>query len=124
MSARRATLLECDPRWVTAYGEEDAGASYLQFSCPEGHEGCWHTIPFSPALDGRQVHGGRTHWQRLAGSTFATLTLQPSIRRPPIYKDEADAVRQGCKAPIAAHLLCRLHIYITVGRIDFLSDSR
>lgn len=118
------TLLECDPRWVTAYGEEEAGASYLQFKCPEGHYNCWHTIPFTPALDGRVVHGGRTHWQRTGRPSFDDLTLQPSIRRRPAYASEADAIRWGCTPPVAKSLLCALHIYITAGKIDFLSDSR
>ncbi len=63
-------------------GAEHGAADAIRFLCPEGHEDCSHTIPFTPALDGAskpspQQNGA--HWQR-RGDTFETLVLSPSIR--------------------------------------------
>lgn len=83
---RKHTLAELSPEFVRwdgrEPGDEHGPADAIRFLCPEGHEDCSHTIPFSPDLGGSartspQRNGA--HWQR-TGETFETLVLSPSIR--------------------------------------------
>jgi hypothetical protein len=111
MSERRTRLVDCNPRWVTSRysGYDDGVVRGVFFDCPEGHEGCSHAIPFTPALDGTasetwQENGAQ--WQR-TGDTFETLTLSPSIRNAP--REDTG---------------CALHIFIRDGQIEFCGDSR
>lgn len=111
MSARRTRLADCNPHWISGRytGSESSVPCGVHFDCPEGHDGCSHAIPFTPALDGAaretwQANGAQ--WQR-TGDTFETLTLAPSIRREPRGPRE-----------------CALHIFIRDGQIEFCGDSR
>lgn len=108
----------------TAYGE--AVTRFVTFDCPEGHRDCWHTIPFTPTLDGTpasKTRGG-AQWGR-TGDTFETLTLTPSIRRVPSYKSREKAIADGCSPDnISDSLLCAFHGHITNGVITFTDDSR
>jgi hypothetical protein len=119
--------VDLNPKWGRSDDRE--AHRYITFDCPEGHDGCWHTIPFTPDLDGAQrisPQKNGAQWQRTGSNdrTFETLTLLPSIRRTPSYKSAADAIRDGCKFPVAPSLLCALHIYIKNGKIEFCADSR
>lgn len=122
---RKFRLVDCDPRWGTGYGDDVT--RYITFACPEGHEDCRHTIPFTPALDGSvqaspQQNG--VQWSRI-GDTFETLTLAPSIRRIPRYADRQAALDAGCLPEhITESMLCALHINVMGGVIDFCVDSR
>lgn len=121
---RKHRFVDCAPRFV----EDTAGVTrYVRFACPEGHEGCEHFIPFTPAIDGSlqsspQVNGAM--WER-TGDTFETLTLTPSIKRLPRYADRDAALAAGC---LEEHLLptmfCALHIHIVDGTIVFCDDSK
>jgi hypothetical protein len=114
--------MECNPSWVVVEGVTCG----IKFDCPEGHVGCWHSIPFVPAFHGEPPawYKARTTWKR-AGNTFNTLTLSPSIRRIPVYKNRDEALAQGALAEhIADELFCALHIYIKNGKIEFLADSK
>lgn len=106
--ARKTRLIDCDPRWGVDGGARHVDR-YITFDCPEGHDGCRHVIPLTPALDGApqtspQRNGAQ--WAR-TGDTFETLTLTPSIRRIP--NDAED---------------CAFHGFITAGQITFCGDSR
>lgn len=120
---RKTRLVDCNPRWGTAYGE--ALTKYLTFDCPEGHKGCWHTIPFTPTLEGQPgntTRAGAT-WQR-TGDTFETLTIRPSIRRVPVYASREDAIAQGAMVEhIEDHLLCAMHVNLVNGLFEFAGDS-
>lgn len=126
MTAQRLTRLsDCDPRWVVTGGSPDRCG--VSFACPEGHEGCRHVIPFTPALDGSPATGWQQNgaiWQRI-GDTFETLTLSPSIRREPTYASREAAIAAGA---LPEHLedthFCALHIFIRNGQIEFCGDSR
>jgi len=124
MSARRTRLVDCDPRWVVVAGGPHCGIS---FDCPEGHEGCRHIIPFTPALDGSPAVGWQSNgcmWQR-TGDTFETLTLSPSIRREPVYASVNAALAAGCLPEhVTPTLLCAFHGFIRDGQIEFCGDSR
>lgn len=119
MSARKFRLAECNPRW--------AATDAVTFDCPEGHEGCHHTIPFFPPLDGSPPPASQCNgvqWQR-AGDTFDTLTLAPSIRRQPSYQSKEDAIAAGCLPEyVMPTLLCALHVFVRDGAIEFCGDSR
>jgi len=104
---RKTQLVDCNPKWGTS--DAQLVTRYITFDCPEGHDHCWHTIPFTPALEGgaqisTQANGAI--WYR-TGETFETLTLVPSIRRIP---NRVDA--------------CAMHINITDGKIVFHADSK
>ena len=134
MSARRTRLVDCNPRWVTGRyaGAENDVPCGIHFDCPEGHEGCSHAIPFTPALDG----SARTSWQsnsaiwQRTGDTFETLVLSPSIRRNPTYASMAAALAAGA---LPEHLgdahFCAFHGFIggssgqQPGGIEFCGDS-
>jgi hypothetical protein len=106
VSERKTKLVDCDPKWADSYGEVEAGATHVMFDCPEGHEGCWHHIPFTPSLNGQAMTSAHAIWQR-TGETFETLTLSPSIAtRPPRPNG------------------CALHIHIANGQIEFCGDSK
>jgi len=110
VSGRRTRLVDCNPRWVTGRyaGRDDDTPVGVHFDCPEGHEGCDHAIPFTPALDGTATTTWQTNganWQR-TGDTFETLTLTPSINTPQ---------RQNG---------CAFHGFIANGEITFCGDSR
>lgn len=116
---RKTRLVDCNPKWVENYfgaGRVDA----IVFDCPEGHVGCKHVIPFTPALDGtvHAMEAGRG-WQR-SGDTFETLTLSPSIKRNPRHASREAAIAAGCIPEyVDDSLLCALHIFIQNGQIQF-----
>ena len=119
MSARRTRLIDCNPRWVSGRyaGRDDDTPVGVHFDCPEGHEGCDHAIPFTPAVGGGPAASWYTSgaiWQR-TGDTFETLTLSPSIRRTPA----SDA-----QAGDPPSFRCACHIFIRDGQIEFCGDSR
>lgn len=122
---RRTRLGDCDPKWVTV--GESGPARGVSFACPEGHEGCRHVIPFTPALDGSPAESwqhNRCVWQR-TGDTFETLTLSPSIRREPVYASREAALAAGVDEKyLEPTHLCALHIFIRDGQIEFCGDSR
>ena len=125
MTTRLHRLVDCDPRWVvTAGGSLERGVS---FACPEGHEGCRHVIPFTPALDGTAAEswqGNGCVWQR-TGDTFETLSLTPSIRREPVYASREAAIAAGAdERYLEPTHFCALHIFIRDGGIEFCGDSR
>jgi hypothetical protein len=110
---RRDRLVDCNPRWGT---NGDGVRRYVAFDCPEGHEHCFHVIPFTPALDGQKQDApkqGGPLWRR-TGQTFDTLTLTPSIRRRPVVNADSGRVISPCA----------MHIYIADGGIMFYGDSR
>lgn len=129
MSARKTRLVDCNPRWVTGRyaGRGDEVAVGVHFDCPEGHEGCSHAVPFTPALDGtysQSWQGNGAIWQR-AGDTFEALTLSPSIRRNPEHASREAAIAAGCIPEyITESLLCAFHGFVTNGAITFCGDSR
>lgn len=120
-ATRRTRLADCNPRWSSGSVESTKGAARaVHFDCPEGHEGCSHTIPFTPCFDGTLNNG----WHRF-GATFETLTLSPSIRRIPSHATREAAIAAGCIPELVTDaLLCACHIFITDGTIVFYSDSR
>lgn len=129
MSARKARLVDCNPRWISGRytGQPGDVARGVHFDCPEGHEGCSHAIPFTPAMDGSPSvtwqHNG-ANWQR-TGDAFATLTLSPSIRREPTYASRQAAIDAGCLPEhITDSLLCAFHGILTGGVFEFCGDSR
>lgn len=123
MSERRHRLVDCDPRWVNHQG----ALCGISFACPEGHEDCRHSIPFTPALDGTQApswYASGAIWQR-SGDTFETLALSPSIRREPVYASREAAIAAGAlPGHLAPMMFCALHVNIVEGRIEFCGDSR
>lgn len=129
MATRRTRLVDCNPRWVTGRyaGRDDDTPVGVHFDCPEGHEGCDHAIPFTPAVGGGPAASWYTSgaiWQR-TGDTFETMTLSPSIRRNPTYASREAAIAAGA---LPEHLndshFCALHIFIRDGQIEFCGDSR
>jgi hypothetical protein len=129
VSERRTRLVDCNPRWVTGRyaGRDDDTPVGVHFDCPEGHEGCSHAIPFTPALDGGPAASWYTSsaiWQR-TGDTFETLTLSPSIRRNPQHASREAAIAAGCIPEyITDSLLCAFHGFVRDGQIEFCGDSR
>lgn len=128
MSERRTRLVDCNPRWVSGrYTGHDADyTNGVHFDCPEGHEGCSHAIPFTPALDSSPSSSWQTNgaqWQRV-GDTFETLTLSPSIRREPTYASiEAAVAAGGIAEHVTPSMLCAFHGFIRGGTIEFCGDS-
>lgn len=128
---RRTRLVDCNPRWVTGrYVGQPAGddvARGVHFDCPEGHEGCSHAIPFTPALDGAPSASWQQNgaiWQR-TGDTFETLTLSPSIRRNPTYASREAAIAAGAlEQYLTPSMFCAFHGFIQGGQIVFCGDSR
>lgn len=131
---RKHRLVDCNPRWACWSGREEMDPpDAVQFDCPEGHVGCVHIIPFTPALDGaaqpiKQSNG--VQWQR-TGDTFETLVLSPSIARRPRHASREAAIAAGCiPEHITESMLCALHMFIggssgqTPGGIEFCGDSR
>jgi hypothetical protein len=107
-------LIDCNPRWT-----EDRRR--LRFDCPEGHDACWHTIPFTPDLDGAPQ---QALWERV-GDTFETLTLTPSLRRMPEFASREVAIAEGCIPEyVTEALLCAMHVNIVEGQFVFAGDSR
>ena len=123
MSARRTRLVDCNPRWAV----RDGVTCGVGFDCPEGHEGCAHTIPFTPALDGSPAaswYSSGAVWQR-TGDTFETLSLSPSILRNPVYASREAAIAAGADEKyLEPTHFCALHIFIKDGSIEFFGDSR
>jgi len=99
----------------------------VHFDCPEGHEGCSHVIPFSPAFDGSPTPGWQQNgavWQR-TGDTFETLTLSPSIRRIPTYASREAALAAGALPEyLNESHFCAFHGFIQNGQIVFCGDSK
>jgi hypothetical protein len=123
---RRHRLVDCNPHFV----ERQSGVQCaVYFECPEGHEGCKHVIPFTPALDGSAVSPASWHgrdgavWQR-AGDQLESLTLSPSIRRVQRYASREAALADGVEPEhFSESLTCALHIFIRNGAIEFCGDS-
>lgn len=121
MGARRHRLVDCRPRWTA---RADGIISWITFECPEGHAGCLHTIPFTPALDGSTFAPEHAVWERV-GESFEMLTLSPSIRRIPRHASREAAIAAGCIPEyIDDSLLCAMHVNLTSGAFDFAGDSR
>jgi hypothetical protein len=117
---RKHRLIDCNPRWVDNVSDVTC---YLNFLCPEGHEDCSHTIPFTPALDGTSQTSVMAQWER-RGDTFETLTLTPSIARHQRYKNREEAIADGCLLEyITETLFCRMHVNLVDGRFEFCGDS-
>lgn len=126
MGERRHRLVDCNPHFVARDGVECA----VYFECPEGHVGCKHIIPFTPALNGEALDASAWYgragavWQR-TGESLETLTLSPSIRRPQQYASKAQALAAGVlEEYFEESLTCALHIFIRDGQIEFCGDSR
>lgn len=116
---RRTRLVDCAPRW----SERNGKTCWVTFDCPEGHEGCRHTIPFTPSLDGAIVMHGTATWER-RGDTFESLTLVPSIKRNPRYASREAAIEDGCAAEhVHPALLCAIHVELVDGEFRFCADS-
>lgn len=115
-AARRTRLVDCNPRWARSDScAEGEDSNWLQFDCPEGHQNCQVSVPFSPSLKGApqsSVVGSRTIWTR-TGDTFETLTLSPSILMTPTVTTDGRVIDP-----------CALHIFIRDGAIEFCGDSR
>ncbi len=134
MSERKHRLVDCNPRWCHYTGRETDAIDAVSFDCPEGHEGCSHTIPFTPALDGSNrpvMQRNGAQWQRGPGDTFETLTLSPSIRRIPRHASREAAIAAGCIPEyVTESMLCEFHGFVggsggqTPGAIEFCGDSR
>jgi hypothetical protein len=126
---RKHTLAELNPRWISRrYSGADSDAiTGIHFDCPEGHAGCDHAIPFTPALDGAPGESWQANgavWQR-TGDTFETLTLSPSIRRVPSFHDWEATLPAGCGLEdLTEALTCAFHGFIRGGRVEFCGDSR
>jgi hypothetical protein len=119
---RRSRLVDCRPRWV----ERGHGViHWITFDCPEDHAGCFHTIPFTPALDGSPfAPSNHPVWQRV-GDAFETLTLSPSIQRVPCYASREEAIADGCIPEyVTASMLCAMHVNLVSGNFEFAGDSR
>ena len=127
MAVRRHTLADCNPSWVTYDGKEDHAPDAIKFDCPEGHEHCYHIIPFTPALDGHTrpvLQRNGAQWER-TNDSFATLSLTPSIRRIPSHASREAAIAAGCIPEfITESMLCAFHGFIKSGQIEFCGDSR
>lgn len=129
-TTRTTRLVDCYPRWVTGWYAGHARHDVpcgVHFDCPEGHAGCSHVIPFTPALDGVARASWQQNgaiWQR-TGDTFETLTLSPSIRRNPTYASRAAALAAGALPEYLndSHF-CAFHGFIQNGQIVFCGDSR
>jgi hypothetical protein len=120
VTRRKSWLIDCNPRW----GEDRFGTlRYLTFDCPESHVGCVHTIPFTPGLDGVAWSSGSAMWTR-TGETFETMTLSPSIKRFPVYKDREEAIAKGCLPEyVQEWMFCRMHVNLIDGLFQFSGDS-
>ena len=102
---RLERLVDANPRWTHYWGDESL--CLITFDCPIHEECVVHSLPFSPALDGKPCpasHEAKA-WGR-AGDTFETLTLSPSIRR--------------MDGPTG----CEWHGFIRDGRFEHCDDSR
>jgi uncharacterized protein DUF6527 len=123
--ARRTRLVDCNPRWGVDGNDAAFQQIWITFDCPEGHEGCTHSIPFTPSRDGEtQPRAGGPLWQR-TGDTFETLTLSPSIKRNPRHASREAAISDGCIPEyITESMLCAFHGFVTNGGIEFCGDSR
>ncbi len=124
MSRRKHSLVDCNPHFVESNGVLCA----VYFECPEGHEGCKHVIPFTPAMDGSATswHGqnGGAMWQR-SGDTLETLTLSPSIRRIQKFANKEAYLADGrLEAYFEESMICALHIFVSNGAIEFCGDSK
>lgn len=127
---RKTKLVDCNPRWITNgryTGNVDGVACGVHFDCPEGHEGCSHAIPFTPALDGNPANTWQqngANWQR-TGETFESLTLSPSIKRNPRHASREAAIAAGCIPEyVTESMLCAFHGFVTNGEITFCGDSK
>ena len=123
MSERKHRLVDCNPRFAQMGNRGDT--RYLTFDCPEGHEGCRISVPFTPDLSGSAVDGaGHPVWSR-SGEDFSSLSLSPSIRINPVYHGREEALSRGA-APEHLHDIhfCALHIFIANGAIEFCGDSK
>ena len=120
MTRRIERLVDCEPRWV----DDVSGVfCYVHFRCPEGHDGCWHTIPFVPALSGPTQSFPHAYWHRV-GDTFETLTLTPSIRRYPTYANREAALAAGCLPEyVEESMFCKMHVNLVDGVFQFCGDS-
>lgn len=129
---RKTKLVDCNPQWVRwdsrEPGPEFGPVDAIEFDCPEGHEHCSYTIPFTPALDGSQPTSvSNIKWQR-SGEAFETFTLTPSIRGIPKYESRDAAIatlgEEAVRAYAHPRMWCAFHGFITNGEITFCGDSR
>jgi hypothetical protein len=124
VTRRKHLLVDCNPRWGTRHEGSDC---FLTFDCPEGHDDCFHMIPFTPALDGTAIardQVGHALWER-RGDTFETITLTPSIARRRCYASREEAIADGCLPEyITETLFCALHVELVDGIFHFCGDSR
>ena len=125
MSERKHRLVDCNPRFAQMGNRGDT--RYLTFDCPEGHDGCNHSIRFTPSLEGSAQDSPQSNgaqWQR-TGDTTETLTLSPSIRRNQRYASRDAAIADGCDPQyLDESYYCALHIFIKDGAIEFCGDSK
>lgn len=124
---RKFLLVDCNPQFIAYTGRETDPVDALYFECPEGHAGCSHTIPFTPAIGGEArpvLQRNGAQWER-SGETFETLTLSPSIRRIRRYESREEAIAAGCIPEyITESMLCAFHGFVKNGTIEFCSDSK
>jgi hypothetical protein len=108
MRTRKTKLVDCNPKWTSWH--EDGRYDGVTFDCPEGHPHCFHTVPFTPDMDGQNIvvspASNGALWTRI-GDTFDTLTLHPSVKRK---KRESGP--------------CQLHVKLLNGTFEFCSDSK
>lgn len=127
---RKHRLVDCNPTWGREGGDGVTRGveRYVMFDCPEGHDGCRKSIPFTPARYGQAVPSPQLNgaiWDR-TGDTFETMTLSPSIRSIPVYtsREAAEAAGVDDAQLDDQALYCALHIFIRNGQIEFCDDSK
>lgn len=124
-TGRKHRLVDCNPQFVS--NGKGTITRRICFDCPEGHENCIVSIPFTPALDGTPQSSDQTNgaqWGRV-GEDFATITFSPSIRNIPRWPDKATALAAGAiEEYLDESSFCALHIFIRDGNIEFCGDSK
>lgn len=125
--SRKLRLVDCNPKWGRQYSDASEVADcWLTFDCPEGHKDCWHQIAFTPGRSGAPGPSAARAWDRVSGTTFEDLTLSPSYRRTPIFRDREHAIAEGCLPEFLddESLYCAMHVEIINGTFQFSGDSK